>query len=609
MTGWHFRKKTWSKNKQQNNNFEWQLVALNFFILAVVLVVFVKLYELQVVHNKTYELLASDQHEVLKNIIPQRGQIFINDRDAQGHEIVFPLATNKEFFTIYAQPNLVTDSVATADQIYPLLFPAAEIVDLKKADVINDYRENENYQKLLKSLEKKNDPYEPLKNRVESAVWEKIKSLNLLGIKSSKEWERYYPDTNIGSHILGFVRHDGDKDIGQYGLEGYFADILGGTRGYLQTESGAKGITLAFGNVNFVPAKNGSDIFLTIDRTIEIKACTELKNAFEKYKFEDGTIIVLQPQTGAVLALCSYPDFDPNNYNKVENIKAFNNTAISQAYEVGSIFKPITMATALDLDKISPETKYFDEGFVKVDRFSIKNFDGKAHGWKTMTQVLEDSLNTGAIFAAKQAGNENFRNYVNAFNFGRKTGIELSGEAAGNIKSLESLNDVYTFTASFGQGITATPLQMAAAYSAIANNGVLLKTSIINKIDNKDGKEVKTESQVIRQVISPRTSYLLKNMLVSVVDRGYDKKATVKGYRLAGKTGTAQMADSQTGKYAEDKFTHSFVGFGPADDPKFTILIKFANPQDVRFASESTAPVFQHLAEFILKYYEIPPNL
>ncbi|MFH1187308.1 MAG: penicillin-binding transpeptidase domain-containing protein, partial [bacterium] len=296
-------------------------------------------------------------------------------------------------------------------------------------------------------------------------------------------------------------------------------------------------------------------------------------------------------------------------YSKVgEDISVFNNQAILHAYEPGSIFKAVTMAAALDLDKVTPDTKYNDEGFVKVDRFTIRNSDGMANGWQTMTQVLEKSLNTGAIFAAKQIGNKEFLNYVQKFGFGNKVGIEMGGEALGDINSLKNLNDVYTFTASFGQGITVTPIQMINAFAAIANDGKLMKPYLVDQIIDCDGKSAKTLPQQVRQVISPRAAILLKAMLVSVVNKGYDKKAFVKGYNLAGKTGTAQVSDAGGG-YSEDKFNHSFVGFGPVDDPQFVILIKINSPHDVRFASTSTAPIFGKLAEFILKYYEIPPTV
>jgi cell division protein FtsI (penicillin-binding protein 3)/stage V sporulation protein D (sporulation-specific penicillin-binding protein) len=264
------------------------------------------------------------------------------------------------------------------------------------------------------------------------------------------------------------------------------------------------------------------------------------------------------------------------------------------------------MAAALDLGKVTPETTYEDTGEVKIDRYTIRNFDDKAHGVNTMTQVLENSLNTGAMFAVEKVGKENFTKYVKAFGFGRLAGITLDKESAGDISSLNKKGDIYYLTASFGQGIMTTPMQLVSAYAAIANNGKLVKPYIVSEVIKPTGEIVKTQTQETKQVLTPKTAALLTGMMVSVIEKGYDKKARVNGYYLAGKTGTAQIASSGGGYGAQT--IHTFMGFGPVSNPKFVVLIKVDKPQGPRFASDSLGPSFRQLCQFLVNYYQIPPD-
>jgi cell division protein FtsI/penicillin-binding protein 2 len=628
MSAGYLNKKKNFNKKNLDAKTGWRVVFLKVFICIGALVIIGRLFIIQIVNGETYKSLASDQHDIYKNIFPVRGQIFVNELNSASGEKYFPLATNKEFYTVYAIPKLITEPESIAKIIYPILFKEEikkELVDTKddlsnniflaqnkdieiSDEFFDEYNNYPSYQKVLDKFKKENDPYEPLRSKAELSVVEKLDSLKIAGIKHTGEMWRYYPDGNIGSHFLGFTRNEGNDKIGQYGLEGYFNDKLTGTSGYLHTETSARGAGLSFGNIDFKEAKNGSDLYLTIDRALQLKTCEELVIATEKYKIDEGTIIIMQPKTGAILAMCSYPDFDPNKYNEVDDINIYNNPATTYTYEPGSIFKPITMSMAIDLDKVGPNTEFYNEGFIKVDKYTIRNVDQKVMGWQNMTTVLEKSLNTGAIFAAKQVGNQGFLDYVKNYNFDKATGIELNNEAVGNVSSLENLNDVYTFTASFGQGITVTPIQMITAFSAIVNNGELMKPYIVDRIVNYDGQVEKTSPQVVRQVISPRTSMLLKSMLVAVIDNGYSKKAGANGYYLGGKTGTAQVSDSIKGGYSKDVLNHSFIGFGPLEDPQFSILVKFNNPKDLIYAGDTAAPVFGNLAEFLLKYYEIAPT-
>ncbi|MDD5291368.1 MAG: penicillin-binding protein 2, partial [Patescibacteria group bacterium] len=328
---------------------------------------------------------------------------------------------------------------------------------------------------------------------------------------------------------------------------------------------------------------------------------------------DGGSIIVMDPKTGAVIAMCSYPDFDPNNYDQVKDINIFNNPAIFAQYEPGSVFKPITMAAALDQGKVTPETTYKDEGQVMITGWPkpIKNSDFDSfggHGEVNMTSVLENSLNTGAIFAMQQTGADVFANYVKNFGFGENTGIELSGEASGDIRNLTvaKIKPIDAAVASFGQGISVTPIQLVGAYAAIANGGILMKPYIVKEIDHPDGTKDITEPKEIRRVISEKAATLLGGMLVNVVEEGHGKKAGVKGYYVAGKTGTAQVPKKDGLGYQSGVNIGSFAGFAPADDPQFAMLVRIDHPRDVSWAESSAAPLFGEIAEFLLQYYQVP---
>lgn len=564
---------------------------VNFlFLLIIVLscLIIIRLFKLQILDHSFYAALASDQHEIYLQLIPQRGEIVLQDKYSKDN--YYPLATNRDYNFLYSIPKLIIDPQKTADKL-------AEILS------IND----EEKKKILEKLSKKDDPYEPILHKVSDELAEKIKAENLEGIIFVPESWRYYPQGNLGSQILGFVGFDNEVKKGMYGLEGYFNEELSGKIGLLQTERDVAGRWIALTEKKLEKAQDGSDIVLTIDRVVEYYVCDLLNKTAEKHEAEGGSVIIMNPETGALIAMCSYPDFDPNNYSSVTDISVYNNPAIFSEYEPGSIFKPITMAAALDLDLVTPNSTYVDTGFVKLEDFTIMNFDEKAYGLQTMTQILENSLNLGAIYVAGKVGQENFKKYVVDFGFGEKTGIELNSESDGNIRSLDKKPFIYTATASYGQGITVTPIQMVTAFGAIANGGKLMKTYIVDKIIRANGEIISTSPRVVRQVISSRTATLLSGMLVSVVNQGHAKKAKIEGYHIAGKTGTAQVASSVRAGYS-GKTIHSFVGFAPVDDPVFVMLVKLDNPKDVTFAEGSALPLFTEIVRFLINYYEIPPE-
>ena len=299
------------------------------------------------------------------------------------------------------------------------------------------------------------------------------------------------------------------------------------------------------------------------------------------------------------------PTFDPNNYSEYEP-RNFLNRGVQEVFEPGSSFKPITIATGLDLGAVTPQMTFNDVGFREEAGYRIKNFSEKIFGIVTMSQVLERSVNTGAMYVQDLVGDDNFLNYIINFGFGQKTNIDLPGEVSGDISNLYSGRKINFLTASFGQGIAVTPIQLINAYSAIANGGKLMRPYVVEKIIKEGGREEIIQPEIIAIPISEKTAMKLKSMLISVVDNGFDK-ARIKGYDIAGKTGTAQIPDGKGG-YVENEYIHNFVGFAPAFDPKFVIIVKMDRPKGITFAADSLSPTFKEITQFLLNYYAVAPT-
>lgn len=563
------------------------LVAMGF--LVVVLVVF-GLFKIQIIDRSKYSALAKKQHQSSKILEPTRGKILIHDwRESQNS--LFPVAVNQKYFLLYAVPTEIPNPADTAEQIITLL---------------NLDKEKE-FEPLVKKLSKEDDVYEPLVHKLDEPKKQAIESLKISGLRFEEEIIRSYPEQNVLSHLTGFVGYSGDKLVGRYGLEGFFEKELAGEPGKYTFEKDASGRLIPIADRNKSDVKDGSDIVLTIDRSIQFTACKSLKIWVQKADAQSGSVIIVDPNTGAILAMCNYPDFNPNEYNKVEDVGVYLNNSISTPYEPGSVFKAFTMAMGLDMDKVQPLGTYNDTGVEKIAGFEIKNSDKKAHGIQTMTQVLEASLNTGVIYVSRLVGIEAFREYTKRFGFGELTGIKLAQEQNGNMSSIKKNSEIYMATASFGQGITVTPLQMVMAFTAIANGGNLMKPYLVEKIISPEGVEQKFVPEIIRRVIKPQTANTLSAMLASVVKYGHAKSAAVDGYYIAGKTGTAQVA-GKYGGYEEGRTIHSFVGFAPVDKPRFVMLTKIDFPKNAAWAESSAVPLFGEIAQYLLNYLKVPPS-
>ena len=565
--------------------------AIRFVMVAFAAVISIRLFVLQVLDHDSYVALASGQHEIFKELYPSRGDILIHDmKDGS----LVPIATVQQVSAVYADPRKVEDAIGTADKLAALFgFDA----DKTKALAIR--------------MSVRTDPYEPIMREVKEDKLAELVALKLPGVHFIREEGRLYPESGLGGQVTGFVGSSEDGTMtGKYGIEGYFNQELTGTPGFLRSERDIAGRLIAVGNHSIEPAVDGSDVVLTLDRTIQYQVCTKLKEAVTKHGADGGSVIVMEPKTGKILAMCGAPDFEPGDYRNAPSTESFNNPAIFDAYEPGSIFKALTMAAAVDAGAVTPTTMFTDTGEVMVNGWHrpLRNAENKVYGLIDMTTVLEDSVNTGMVYSMREMGMEKFVEYVKNFGFGVRTGLEIETESSGTIAALDIGQEIYAATASFGQGITVTPIQMVAAYGAIANGGILMKPYIVEDVVAPDGTHAPREPQEVRRVLQPKTASLLGAMLVSVIENGHGKRAGVSGYYIGGKTGTAQVARSDGGGYDLDNTVGSFAGFGPVNDPRFAMIVRIDNPRDVIWAESTAAPLFGDIAKFLLQYFEVPPE-
>jgi len=565
--------------------------AIRYGMVAFAVAITLKLFVLQVLDHDTYVALASGQHEIFKELFPSRGDILIHDmKDGS----LVPIATVQQVSFVYADPRKVVDAIGTADKLGALFG-----FDADKVKTIATH------------LDVHTDPYEPIMRNVKEDKLSELIALKLPGIYFIREEGRLYPESGLGGQVTGFVGSSEDGTMtGKYGIEGYFNQELTGTPGFLRSERDIAGRLIAVGERSIEPAMNGSDVVLTIDRTIQYEACTKLKEAVARHGADGGSVIVMEPKSGKILAMCGSPDFEPGDYRNAPSTDSFNNPAIFNSYEPGSIFKAITMAAAVDTGAVTPTTTFTDTGEVMVSGWPrpIRNAQNKVYGLIDMTTVLEESVNTGMVYSMRQMGMEKFVEYVKNFGFGVRTGLEMETESSGTIASLDIGQEIYAATASFGQGITVTPVQMVAAYGALANNGMLMRPYVVEDVVKPDGTHDPRVPQEVRRVVQPKTASLLGAMLVSVVENGHGKKAGVPGYYIGGKTGTAQVARSDGGGYELDSTIGSFAGFGPVNNPRFVMIVRIDHPRDVTWAESSAAPLFGDIAKFLLQYFEVPPE-
>ncbi|MDP4009261.1 MAG: penicillin-binding protein 2, partial [bacterium] len=535
-----------------------------------------QLASLQIIHHGFYRALAQGQQQKNSFQMGERGNIYAQDK--QGRLVT--LATTHDVAFLFASPPDVQNPEETATQVSEIMGRSQE--------------------EILSLLQQPNSLFSLITRSLTLEQEEAIQSLNLPGIHVGKETKRLYPQLSLASHILGFTNQDG---VGQYGLEAHYQDILQGREELLDvTRSPARYLRSAFS----VAPKKGASMVLTIDAGIQSFIEAVLDQSVANLNAKEGSIIVMDPFTGKILALAVSPRFNPNEYAQVSDFSLFINPTIQNLYEPGSVMKAFTMAAAIDKGAISPDTTYRDTGNVRIGGRTISNFDKRSFGEQNMREVLRFSINTGAVFAQQQLGNAAFLEYMERFGVFERTGIDLAGETFSQNTEFKKGYEINFATASFGQGVDMTAMQVARMYSVFANGGFLVQPYVVEKIIQNGKEELVKRQTTTHAVLSPRASVQITQML----EHSVGMRARILGYKLAGKTGTSQIAWSALGVQRSgysDQTIQSYVGYGPTSNPQFVVFVSLVNPQ-TRTAEHSAAPLFREIAQYILDYYEIPPD-
>jgi len=535
------------------------------------------------------ELLARAEEEsrglVSSSIPPQRGFIYEGDGSM--------LAGNQVSYDIVASPNMIQDEGyrrELADKIAPLLGQSSDEMMASLADVTQRH------------------VY--LAFQVPQSATQQIEDLpgDMRPIKAEMHNERVYPQGALASHMLGFVYIGKAGYNGAYGVEGFYDAVLRGKAGEGIAERDPLGSAIPVAFVQYTPAVNGKDIVLSLKRTAQRVVERELQRALQEYQAEAGTVVVLQPRTGAILAMASQPAYDPNRYaaEAAADSRIFSDPAISQLYEPGSVVKIVTIGAALDSGTITPDTILNDTGAIEVGGSPIYNWDNQAYGPVDITTVLGKSLNVEAAQIAVMLGRERFYHYVRRFGFGSPTGVDLDGEVSGSFKTPDDpeWSESDMGRNGFGQAIDATPLQVATAIAAIANGGLLMKPYVVQAI--LDGNDVvRTAPKAVRRAVTAQTAHSVTRMLEAVVEQ-YTTLAQVPGYRVAGKSGTSQVY--VPGGYDPNATIASFVGYLPSDDPAMLILVVIKRPKASPWGGQVAAPVFSRIAKELVVLLDVPPD-
>ena len=551
-----------------------------FGLLIILLSIIIRLGYLQLYKNEFFKTKSNNQLKRIINLFPNRGSIL--DRNHK------PLALTEPSYQIYAIPNDIKNKWVLAKQIAPFL--------------------KQNRKELSDKLYASKAPFLWLERHASETTMNQIKSLNLTGLGFIKTEKRVYPNNQLASHIMGFV---GIDNQGLSGLEYRYDTQLKGSSGKIILDGDPRGTQLVSGKKIKIPPNDGQSIITTIDTSIQFIAEKFLAKAINKHEAQAGQVIIMDPKTGDILAMAVVPTFNANTW-QTSQASDRRIRPITDVFEPGSIFKIITLASVLEEDIVSSKTTIHVPETYKLFNKTIKEAharkDNESNN-KTVSEIIEQSLNVGTTLLAMKLGKERFYKYIKEFGFGEKTAIQLPGETKGLLKPPKKWSGVDIATLSFGQGIATTGLQLATAMSVIANDGIYIKPRIIKYFQNKDQTTLKGIPITTKErIISEQTAYEVKKTLFNVVERGTAKNIKIKGYTIAGKTGTAQKAKTNGLGYEPGKYIASFLGFFPVEDPKIVILVSIDSPKKGYYGSTVAGPVFKECAKFIIDYYNIPPN-
>ncbi len=562
-------------------------------IIAIIIIAFAalfvtRLYYLQIVHAKDFTHEADSQYIATLPNLYDRGSIYFRSKDGK----LVSAATVGSGYVVAIDPKTITDPEETYRSI-------SQVIKLDHAE-------------FIAKAKKKDDPYEQIAERVSADDATLLKAKKIPGVQIFRQTWRYYPAGSLAAQLIGFVGYKGDQLIGRYGLESYYNDVLTRNSENLYVNFFAE----LFSNISdtlFDRSKeNGGDLVLTIEPTVQGYLETELQTVMDEWHSDKTGGIIMDPKTGAIYAMAMNPSFDLNEYGKVKDQSVFANPSVQDVYEMGSIVKPLTVAAGLDTGAISESTTYNDTGHVTLNNKTFSNYDGRGRGpGTTMQKILNDSLNTGVAFIVTRLTNQVFADYmINKFHMGDETGIDLPGERQGLMANLKSKRDIEYATASFGQGIALSPINMTAALSTLGNGGMTVSPHVVDEIRYTSGTVKKMTQNPPEQVLKKETSDRITRMLVTVVDKALlGGTVMIPEYSIAAKTGTAQIADPRGGGYYDDRYLHTFFGYFPAYDPKFIIFMYTYYPKNgATYASHTLTLPFIRLAKFLLHYYDIPPD-
>jgi len=566
-----------------------------------------QLFKIQIIDHARYDIAAKEQHWSKNTISAIRGDIFSSDN--------YLLASTQTYYLVYAEPNFISDKNDVARKLAQFFYKvksddlAGQSTETQKETVLEEKDLFKKYYDLIN----RDLLWVAIENGVSPEVRDALTHEDIKGIGFEEEPKRYYPEDSLGAHVLGFVASDekGEKR-GYYGIEGIYNEDLKGRPGRLTQEVDATGTPILIGGYKRTQAISGSNIYLSLNRAVQFIVEQKLKEGVEKYDAKSGTVIVMDPFTGDILAMANYPSYSPLKFDDFdeEDSAVFRkkserrNLAIASTYEPGSVMKPFTISTAVSLNVVNPQTTFNDNGPVNYSGKWIDNWDSKHYNTQTIIQLLQKSNNIGAAWVGHQVGTKNLRKYLSDFGFGHKTGIELEGEDSGILREIDTWTDIDLANISFGQGISATPLQVLNAFNVFANSGYLLQPRIVQKIVEKD-KHIEVPTTVVRRVISDATAATMLDMLEKAAEGGEAKFFVLKNYRIAGKTGTAQIPVE--GKYDPNKTNATFVGF-LSGHKNFSMIVKLQEPRTKIFASESAVPLWMDIATELTKYYGLAPD-
>ena len=543
-----------------------------------------RLWRIAVVSQESFLDVARAQQTGEVILPANRGEIALVD-DPAG-QTKFAVAKNLDTYSVSLVPRNIDDIDRVADVLERLTpQPAAE---------------------TKRAYENAKDKFylPPLKHGLSPEQRTMVEAEKLSGVIFQLEPKRVYPENQLAAQVIGFL----NAEAKGYGIEATYQDILSGKPGFQYGTKGAAGGGF-ISDAGDVPPENGQNILLTLDRNIQYVVEEKLKAAVEKFQAEGGEVVVVDPSTGAILAMAQYPSFDPNQYSKVPSSQesVYRNAAISFPWEPGSIMKPLVQAAALESGAVGKDFSGDFTASVTVQGHEIHTATNKAFGHETLSQILENSDNVAMVKVAEIVGSDKLRDILEKFGFNQKTGIDVKGEIAGQLPGGKHWSDISRATVSFGQGLTTTPLQIVMGYAAIGNGGMLKTPFLVRSKTTGDGETVATKPAEGTRIMSQDTAETIAGYLRNVVVLGHGKRANVAGYLVAGKTGTAQIP-SPSGGYNPNDHIGSFAGFAPLKNPRFAMIVKLNKPKSVEFAESSAAPTFSEIASFILSYYRVSPD-